>query len=133
MGMGFQAESLGFQRNRSTTCKRIQQSRRIMIGRTQDLGFRRFQYFWIVGILPLYQLFQDAKQTLTLSILGFFSRKLFGMAGRVIHQTRPDDSACRCQRSPCPPKMQSRRMTMSYGLFTGRLCVDGFKRQSHFD
>ena len=62
VGVGFQPQPLGFQRDGTAARKGIQQGRRVVIGRAQDLRFGGVQHLRVVGVFPLDQLFQNGKQ-----------------------------------------------------------------------
>ena len=103
VGVGFQPKALSFQRNRAAACERIQQRGRIAVCGLHNLrlGFR--QNALVIAVFPFHQPRQNAKQPLALLLLGFLGGELLRMAGRVIHQRRPNDRASRGQGSPCPP------------------------------
>ena len=52
VGVGFQPQPLGFQRDGTAARKGIQQGRRVVIGRAQDLRFGGVQHLRVVGVFP---------------------------------------------------------------------------------
>ena len=86
MRMGFQPQSLRLQRNRAAAREGIEQRRRIAIGRFEDFSLCFRQNLLVIAVFPLDQPGQDVKQALAFLPLRLFGRKLFGMAGWIIHQ-----------------------------------------------
>ena len=51
----------------------------------------------------------------------------------VIDERGEEHGATRGQRSPRPPEVQRRRVTVPYRLLARRLAIDGLERQGDFD
>ena len=133
VGVGFQPQPLGFQRNSTAAGKGVQQGRRVIVGGAQDLCLGSRQHLRVVGVFPLDQLFQNAKQPLPLSVLGFLGGVQLRVSRGVVHKAGPYHSACRRQRTPCPPQMQGGRMPVPDGFFPRCLRIDRFQRKGNFD
>ena len=133
MRMGFQSQSLRLQRNRAAAREGIEQRRRIAIGRFENFSLCFRQNLLVIAVFPLDQPGQDVKQALAFLPLRLFGRKLFGMAGWIIHQRRPDHRTGGCKRTTRPPKVERAGMPVTDGFLAGRFCIDGFQRESHFD
>ena len=133
MGMGFQPQTLRLQRYGPAACKGVQQGRRGVMSGFHDLCFGFVQNFGVVGVLPLDQFFENPKQTLPLGVLFLLCRELLQVAGRIIHQTGPDNSPRCCQGPPRPPQVQGGRVPVPYRFFPRRFAVDCFQRQGDFD
>ena len=133
VGVGFQPQPLGFQRDGTAARKGIQQGRRVVIGRAQDLRFGGVQHLRVVGVFPLDQLFQNGKQPLTLGVLGLLGGVQFRVGRGVVHKAGPYHSACRRQRTPCPPQVQGGRVPMTDGFFARCFRIDRFQRKGNFN
>ena len=131
MGVGLQPQALGLQGDGSAAGEGVQQLRGIAAGGFQNFRFSRLQHLLVVGVLPHYQVFQNTEQPLPFSILFFLRGELLRVGGRVIHQTRPNDSTSRRQRPPRPPQMQGGRVPVADGLFPRRFHVNFFQRQCY--
>lgn len=55
------------------------------------------------------------------------------MRGRIFHHLSEDHCPRSGERTPSPPEMQGRGMTMADGLLAGAGYVDGLQGQGHFD
>ena len=75
MSNGFQSQALGFQRDGSPACKRIQQGREFSLVVFQNFLFSCAQHILIIGIFPDYQIFQNGKKPFPLFVLFFFRRE----------------------------------------------------------
>ena len=133
VGVGFQPQPLGFQRNSTAAGKGVQQGRRVIVGGAQDLCLGSRQHLRVVGVFPLDQLFQNAKQPLSLGVLGFLGGVQLRVGRGVVHKAGPDHGSCRRQRTPCPPQMQGGRMPVPDGFFPRCLRIDRFQRKGNFD
>ena len=133
MGVGLQPQPLGFQRDSTAACKGVQQGRRVIIGGAQDLCLGSRQYLRVVGVFPLDQLFQNAKQPLPFGVLGFLGGVQLRVGRGVVHKAGPDHSSCRRQRTPCPPQMQRGRVPVPDGFFPRCFRIDRFQRKGNFD
>ena len=115
-----QTKPLRFQRDRTTTTKRIQHRRRTIRERLVDLCFRLGQHHRVVGVLPHHQTTQNPKQALTFRLdLDIAQRRI---TRRIINQRRPHHSTRRRQRTPRPPPVDSAREGGPNRLLLCRLC-----------
>ena len=65
---GLQAEALRLEWDRTATGERIEERRQLGIP-PADFRARFFQHLFIVAVLPLHELFHDAKEPLALRVL----------------------------------------------------------------
>ncbi len=96
-------------------------------------GFREHRF--VVGVLPLHQPADDAKQAfaLDLCLLLIDPTPKAALIARIIDHLRKDHGS-RCRKRPaCPPEMQCGRVAMANRLFTSSSLVDIVQRKCNFD
>ena len=126
MGVGFQPQPLGFQRNSTAAGKGVQQGRRVIVGGAQDLCLGSRQHLRVVGVFPLDQLFQNAKQPLSLGVLGFLGGVQLRVGRGVVHKAGPDHGSSgrrahhRCKVDGCPCRMDFSRAASALIASSGR-------------
>ena len=103
VGVGFQPQPLGFQRNSTAAGKGVQQGGRVIVGGAQDLCLGSRQHLRVVGVFPLDQLFQNAEQPLPFGVLGFLGGVQLRVGRGVVHKAGPDHSSCCNKRTARPP------------------------------
>lgn len=79
-------ETLCFQRNGAATAERVEDRRRVAIGRLENLLTGSSQYPGIVGALPLDQLLKNPEEPLPLELLIGLGGELLRPRRRVVDQ-----------------------------------------------
>jgi hypothetical protein len=154
-GVSLQPQPLRLQRDGSATGKGIVQGGQLVgveqLGglrvvlvqlahlppRATNLGAGTLQHFFVCGVLPQHEVFDDFEQPLPLDggvlfVLSVFEPAALLVAG-IIDQLRKNHRPRRRQRSPRPPKVQRGGMPVADGFFPRTSHIDRVQRQGDFD
>jgi hypothetical protein len=158
-GVGFEAESLGFQRNRAAAGERVVQAGHLL--RVEEFLRQRMalvqlaglpprlanfdagllQYCLVRGVFPLYEFFDDDEKPgaglgpvtflllIRLPAWVLASPQVFG----IVHKLGEDDGSRRGKRPARPPEMQGGGVPVADRLLPRRRDVNGVERQGDFD
>ncbi len=144
-----------FQRQRAATGKGVVEGRQLVgveqlgglrVGFVQlaglapgaaDFGAGALQHFFVIGVLPLHQVFDDLEQALALDGGFFLVDAIFEAAALlvagVVDHLRKDHRPRRRQRAARPPQVQGAGVAVADGFFARGGGVDGVQRQGDFD
>ena len=150
-GMGLKPQALRLQRQGAAPRERIVEGRQPV--RVEQLGGARmpgvvgastapapadllpglFQQLFIGGVLPAYQLLDQAEQSFALLLLVLLGGELLGAGRRIVHHLREDHRPRRGQGTARPPEMQGARVPVPDRLLPRRRGVDGVEGQGDLD
>ena len=84
--MCFQAEPLGFERDRAAAGERVEDRRRVAVGRLQDLCVGLGEQRLVASVLPHDESLDELVQPLAFGALRFLGRELLRVRGRVVDE-----------------------------------------------
>lgn len=128
-----ETEPLGLERDASAATERIENGRRVAVGRAADLNSGLFEDHLVRSVLPLHESPDDLEQAGAFILLGLSSWEAVGLRGRVVDDAREQHGAAGCERSPRPPVMHVGRPTGANRLFARRRNVDRLEGQGNLD
>ena len=131
--MRLQAEPLGLERDGAAAGERVEDRRRVAVGRLEDLRVRLGEERLVADVLPHDEPLDDLVQPLALDALILLGREPVRMRRRVVDKLREEHRPGSGERPPRPPQVQRRRVAVPDRLLPGRLPVDRLQRQRHLD
>ena len=101
-GVGFQAQSLSLERDRSTSGKGIEDGGKLALVALADFFAGLVEELGVIAVLPLYEPFHELVEPGAFGILCLGGGKLLGPRRWIVHKLGEEDGACRREWTTCP-------------------------------